>query len=86
MATSNQVVEAKKASIANYLADDAVKTNVEKIVGTKEPLKEKKGTIRRMFGGKIPNDVMDASETLEKAERDISIFFKEKVKKYKKED
>lgn len=33
---ANQIVEAKKQSIANFLADDAVKTNVEKIVGTKD--------------------------------------------------
>lgn len=33
---ANQIVEAKKDSIAVFLADDAVKANVEKIVGTKD--------------------------------------------------
>ena len=33
---ANQIVETKKDSIAVFLADDAVKANVEKIVGTKD--------------------------------------------------
>ena len=33
---ANQIVEAKKTSIANFLADDSIKANVEKIVGTKD--------------------------------------------------
>ena len=33
---ANQIVEAKKESIAVFLADDAVKTNVSKIVGEKD--------------------------------------------------
>lgn len=33
---ANQIVEAKKTSIANFLADDSIKANVEKIVGSKD--------------------------------------------------
>lgn len=36
MAAKNEVSEVKKVSIANFLADDSIKANVEKIVGTKD--------------------------------------------------
>lgn len=36
MATSNQITEVKQQSIATFLADDAVKSNVSKIVGEKD--------------------------------------------------
>ena len=64
---------------------DAI-SKLKNLVGVKEPMRAKDGTIRKIFGSKIPYDVMDAATSKEKVEDDIKIFFNQKVKQLKKED
>ncbi|KLO23887.1 MULTISPECIES: nucleoside-diphosphate kinase [unclassified Marinitoga] len=50
---------------------------VRHIIGNTDPLKASPGSIRGEFGMSVTKNIVHASDSLENAEREIKIFFKE---------
>ncbi len=46
------------------------------LCGATDPQKAKRGTIRGDYGGKLPKNIIHASDSLKSARREIPIFFK----------
>ena len=53
---------------------DAIKT-YRKMMGCTDPEKAEKGTIRQLFGSKLPFNAVHGSDSLESANRELNMFF-----------
>ena len=63
--------------IAVFAGDKAVET-VRKAVGTTDPAKAEKGTIRSDYGTNVTVNAIHAADSTENAEKEIKLFFTEK--------
>ena len=75
----NELIEFITSSpiVAAVFTGGGAVENIRKIMGNTNPAKAEPGTIRRDFGLDIQQNATHSSDSLETAEKEIKLFFKE---------
>ena len=75
----NELIEFITSSpiVAAVFTGEGAVENIRKIMGNTNPAKAEAGTIRRDFGLDIQQNATHSSDSLETAEKEIKLFFKE---------
>lgn len=75
----NELIEFITSSpiVAAVFTGDGAVEGIRKIMGNTNPAKAEPGTIRRDFGLDIQQNATHSSDSLETAEKEIKLFFKE---------
>ena len=75
----NELIEFITSSpiVAAVFTGEGAVENIRKIMGNTNPAKAEPGTIRRDFGLDIQQNATHSSDSLETAEKEIKLFFKE---------
>ena len=75
----NELIEFITSSpiVATVFTGKGVVENIRKVMGNTNPAKADPGTIRRDFGLDIQQNATHSSDSLETAEKEIKLFFKE---------
>ena len=75
----NELIEFITSSpiVAAVFTGEGAVENIRKIMGNTNPAKAEPGTIRRDFGLDIQQNATHSSDSLEAAEKEIKLFFRE---------
>ena len=75
----NELIEFITSSpiVAAVFTGEGAVENIRKIMGNTNPAKAEPGTIRRDFGLDIQQNATHSSDSLETAEKEIKLFFRE---------